>query len=87
MLVPYHLSYDCFSYSSAGLPSFIFFFRIDFLGGAANLFISDSLYTLNQNTFNIKYNQDDFSFSSFLSFLSESVCVCVCVFYVYFSKK
>lgn len=50
------------------------FFRIDFWGRAANLFISDALYTLNQNMFAIKNNQDDFSFS-FLSCLS--VCVCV----------
>ena len=49
-------------------------FRIDFWGRAANLFISDALYTLNQNMFAIKNHQDDFSFS-FLSCLL--VCVCV----------
>ena len=32
------------------------FFRVDFLGRAANLFISHALYTLNQNMFAIKNN-------------------------------
>ena len=58
------------------------FFRIDFSGRAANLRISDALYTLNQNMFDIKNNQDDFCFS-FLSCLS----VCVCVFCLYFSER